>query len=305
MEIKENNFVLYMHTKKTDGLIFYIGIGSKKRSKDRVKRSDRWKEIYRECGRDVTILVSNLYLEHAKELEKKMIAFYGREDKGLGFLVNKTNGGEGTEGYIKTEEQIQHHREIWTDEKKEQKSLEQKLIWSDDKKRKEYSEKFSGEGNPMFGVNWFNLWIEKHGVELSNKMLSDLKLKQSIQRTGENNGRYGKSTVDCWEEQFGEEIALQMWEEQKPKHSVKNKWINVFGEEIGNKMWEEQKQKCSVKGSKNGSAKVTEDDVRWIRINYIPNHPTYGGTAMRDKFGLKRSAFHSIISGKTWKHVII
>ena len=309
MKKKEKTYVLYMHTRKSDGRIFYIGIGSKKRSKDRSKRSDEWKEIYREHGRVVKILAEGLTAERAKELEILMIAFYGRikpnpKKLNYGCLVNKTDGGEGTNGYEKTEEQKEHHKSLWTEEKKLEKSLEQKLLWSDEDKRKEYSERFSGEGNPMFGVNWFEIWIEKYGEEVANQMLVDLKLEQSKQRTGENNGRYGKSNVDCWAEKYGEEVAKQMWEDQKPKHSVKNKWIKEFGEEIGNQMWENQKKHFASKGSDNAAAKVTEDDVRWMRKNYIPNHDIYGGVAMREKFGLGRSAFHSIISGKTWKHIL-
>lgn len=86
---------LYMHTSKTDGRIFYIGIGNERRPYRKDARNKDWRNFVKDNGYDVTILVENLTWQEACELEIKMIAFYGREDKVGGSLLNKTDGGDG------------------------------------------------------------------------------------------------------------------------------------------------------------------------------------------------------------------
>jgi group I intron endonuclease len=95
--VMENN-VLYIHTRKTDGVIFYVGIGNKERPKSKRNRNKHWKGIVKKYGYNVQILCENLDWSRACELEKMMIAFYGRSDKGLGTLVNQTDGGDGFNG---------------------------------------------------------------------------------------------------------------------------------------------------------------------------------------------------------------
>jgi hypothetical protein len=68
------------------------------------------------------IMFDNLTEQEAKELEIVMIAKYGRINLGTGCLANLTNGGEGTSGYIYSEEQ-----------------------------RREISKRMSGENNPGYG----------------------------------------------------------------------------------------------------------------------------------------------------------
>ena len=49
--------------------------------------------------------------------------------------------------------------------------------------------------------------------------------------------------------------------------------------------------------------KLTEQDVKWIRDNYIPKHPEYGGVALSKKFGVIDSTISRIINNKRWKHL--
>ena len=98
-----NDFVVYQHT-KPNGEIFYIGIGSKKRSKCRWKRSKYWNRIVNKYGYKITILYDNLTENEAIDLEINLINKYGRSDLGLGTLCNHTNGGEGIKGYKHTED---------------------------------------------------------------------------------------------------------------------------------------------------------------------------------------------------------
>ena len=52
----------------------------------------------------IVIIKDNLTEQEAKDLEIKLIAKHGRIDLGEGYLINKTDGGEGTNGYIVSEE---------------------------------------------------------------------------------------------------------------------------------------------------------------------------------------------------------
>lgn len=47
---------------------------------------------------EIKIVSSSLNIEQAVELEKELIAKFGREDLGLGTLTNLTNGGDGVHG---------------------------------------------------------------------------------------------------------------------------------------------------------------------------------------------------------------
>lgn len=100
----ENKYCLYQHTRKTDGRIFYIGIGDVKRPHSKTGRNKYWKNIVKKYDYDVNVLVENISWERACELEIIMISFYGRKDKKQGILCNKTDGGDGTIGRIYSQE---------------------------------------------------------------------------------------------------------------------------------------------------------------------------------------------------------
>ena len=98
--MEEEKYCLYQHIRKTDGVIFYIGIGDKLRPYKSYGRNKYWHNTVKKYGYEIRILVDNLTWKKACELEMLMISFYGRKDLGLGNLVNMTDGGEGTLGSI-------------------------------------------------------------------------------------------------------------------------------------------------------------------------------------------------------------
>lgn len=99
-----NRYCLYQHKRLDTNEVFYIGIGSNKRPYTKSKRNNHWKNIVNKHGYTVEIINTNLTLEEARKLEISLISFYGRQNNKTGILVNMTDGGEGTKGFVCTEE---------------------------------------------------------------------------------------------------------------------------------------------------------------------------------------------------------
>lgn len=83
-------FYVYVHKRKTDGSIFYVGKGCGKRAWKKSDRNDWWKNIEAKHGRIVDIIKRDLTEDEAFAFEAEMVASIGREN-----LCNLTDGGEG------------------------------------------------------------------------------------------------------------------------------------------------------------------------------------------------------------------
>ena len=101
--IKDKQIIVYRHRTLDTHEVFYIGIGSVKRSKSK-HRSSFWKNVVNKHGYYIEIIKNNLSWEEACELEQLLIQEYGRRDLQTGILVNLTDGGEGSPGTIISEE---------------------------------------------------------------------------------------------------------------------------------------------------------------------------------------------------------
>ncbi len=97
------NILVYRHRTLDTHEVFYIGIGSLKRSKTKHNRSSYWNNIVNKHGYYIEIIQEGLNWEEACELEELLILEYGRRDLNTGCLVNLTNGGEGSPGVITSE----------------------------------------------------------------------------------------------------------------------------------------------------------------------------------------------------------
>lgn len=98
---------VYIHRKKTDSKIFYVGIGSDdkyKRANWKYQRNEIWTRIYKKHGIEVEITHDNIIWEEACAIEIYLIEFYGRLCNDSGILANITEGGEGNFGLKHTEE---------------------------------------------------------------------------------------------------------------------------------------------------------------------------------------------------------
>src|ERR1035437_7132073 len=103
---------LYLHTRKSDNKVFYVGIGIGKRPYDINKRNEYWKRTAAKHGHNIHIVYDSLTWEVACDLEIKLIKYY-RAVYGE-TLTNMTEGGEGTLGHTHTmsEEGKQRLREL-------------------------------------------------------------------------------------------------------------------------------------------------------------------------------------------------
>lgn len=94
------NFYVYLHRKKTTGEVFYVGKGRGRRAFDSKMRNRHWHFVANKHGFTVEFAQSGLQEWAAFEIESQLIALYGRLDLGLGSLVNYTDGGDGSSGFV-------------------------------------------------------------------------------------------------------------------------------------------------------------------------------------------------------------
>lgn len=110
---------LYRHIRLDTNEPFYIGIGTKKnkifnseeaeyhRAYSKFRKDSRiWNFIQEKTKYDVEILFESDNYEFIKEKEKEFISLYGRIDLKSGTLSNMTDGGDGTLGWIPSEENL-------------------------------------------------------------------------------------------------------------------------------------------------------------------------------------------------------
>ena len=100
---------VYTHTREDKNEVFYVGIGINSNTFERAYRKHGtafWERIAKKTSYKIDIILSNVSWEEACAKEIELIKFYGRRDLGTGSLVNMTDGGEGTIGRLKSEEEI-------------------------------------------------------------------------------------------------------------------------------------------------------------------------------------------------------
>jgi hypothetical protein len=193
METKDT--CLYIHTRKSDGGIFYVGIGNEKRPYTKKNRNKYWYDMVNEYGGfDVTILKTGMSWEEACELEIKMIAFYGRikpykKNPNYGCLINMTDGGEGSKGIIFNEETLQKMSEKKIGKKASEETKKKQSLSNIGKKRSEETKKkmskpkseehrknLTGKNNPNFGnIGEKNATAKKVICIVTNKIYGCIK----------------------------------------------------------------------------------------------------------------------------------
>ena len=188
----ERDTVLYKHIRKSDGVIFYIGIGDSKRPNVKSGRNDHWHNTVKKYGYNIEIITDNLTWDEACSLEIKFIAFYGRKDKNLGNLVNWTDGGEGAknpspENLKKMSDRVKGVNNPMYGKHEENPMYGRcgDLHPSFGIKRPDHSMNMKGENNPMFGRTPYELWVKKYGVEEANR--KEVEINEKRRKSGMGN----------------------------------------------------------------------------------------------------------------------
>jgi hypothetical protein len=266
------NTCLYIHTRKSDGTIFYVGIGDGGRPYGKNGRNRYWHYTVNKYGYNVVILVDDLTCE----LEVLMIAFYGRKDKVGGILVNMTDGGEGANGCTRSEETKQKMRNIWTVDLREKKRLEN-----------------IGEGNGMYGRSLYDTMVDKNGKEETDKKWGQM-IQEKREQMLTNNPHKNP------------EVKIKISNSLKGKTKTEEHRKNLSISAVGRVMDNETKEKISLKskGSGNGRSILTEDNVRFIRQHYKPYSKEYGMKQLANMFGVSIGTIDGITRNVTWVDVV-
>lgn len=235
------NKVGYYHKRLDNGEIFYVGIGEITRPYETKHRNNHWNHTVNKIGYEIVIIKEGLTWEEACEWEVLEIKRIGRRDLGLGPLVNMTDGGEGTQGVIITEERKKNVSEGTKNAMKNpdviQKMKDAKIDFTPWNKGVSC---FVGEDNPNYGNKW------------SDSQKKDL----------------GKKLQKVYEDGFSEEHIRKLKEKRK---------------------------------GKTPAAKLTKEDVLWIRDNINKGNNTINSLSI--KFNVSTGSIRNIVKHKTWVNV--
>lgn len=205
-----NNFYVYLHKKKSDGEVFYVGKGKGNRAYDFTRRSRFWNSVEKIHGVDVCIFADGMSEEQAFNKEVELIKLYGRRQHG-GSLVNLTNGGDGVSGKIWSD----HERMIMA----KRISGENNVSKRPDV-RKKLSERFIGDKNPMKNPeNSAKVSAKNTGKKASEetkRKMSDAhkgktfsdesRKKMSVAKSGSNHPLFGKTLNDEYKKKISESM---------------------------------------------------------------------------------------------------
>jgi len=187
------SFYVYVHRRATDGRVFYVGKGSGSRSHSSHQRSKYWKNIVAKHGYITEIVQTNMLEWWAFELEIELITFYGRD-----VLCNLSDGGEGSSGWIPTEEFKRNVSIFQTGKKRSKETCEKisiKALSRDKSVFAKISKSLTGKPQPWNSGD--NNAMRRPEVIAkrsgSNHHFFD---KKRPEMTGENHHFYGKKRID-------------------------------------------------------------------------------------------------------------
>jgi hypothetical protein len=162
----------------------------------------------------IIFLKQNLTEEEAFKHETYMIAVLGRKDLGTGILRNKTDGGEGSSGAIRSEET----RKILSEKNKGKNHPFYGKKHSEETRRKN-SEANKGKNHPFYG----------------KKRSEETRRKQSEAKKGKNHPNYGKSLPEETRKIISESHkGKKLSEETKRKQSEAKKGSKWWNDGKGN-----------------------------------------------------------------------
>lgn len=194
----------------TRGLESYIGSGSDfMKAVSEFGKENFKKEILEEGIENRNVL---------DDREKYWIKVYDATNPEIGY--NKQTGGHG--GYEVSEETKALQSELKQGENNPMFGRENKC--SDEKREKiiENMPDMSGENNPMYGTHgYYDIWVEKYGLERANEMQAETNKKHSESQSGEKNGMFNKKHKEESKEIMKQKkLGVKLTDEHKHNLSV-------------------------------------------------------------------------------------
>ncbi len=220
IETKElNDTCVYMHHKATNGEIFYVGIGNIERPYDFYQRSRWWKDIVKIHGIIVNICETDMSWSESCDKEINLIKTIGRRDKGLGLLVNMTDGGDGNKNpsYEVRKKMSESKKKLWENIDYKNNMVK---IHTGRKASEETKEKMRIR---MSGENHFNFG-KKYPKDRCNKMKDMQKeiWKREGYRKHMSEVHMGfKPTEETLKRKS--EVAIKMWKNLEYREKIKNR----------------------------------------------------------------------------------
>jgi len=170
------------------------------------------------------IMFTGLTEWEAFEIEMSAIAAYGRIDNGTGCLANHTDGGEGTSGYVLSEEERQKRKDrVFTKE------------W-----RENLSKSRIGDKNHRFGKHWSEADRKRIGESEKGKKESDeTKQKKREAMLGDKNPMYGKPQSEAHRKKNSEgHMGQPAWNKGVPMRESQKQYLkNVRRIKFTNKVY--------------------------------------------------------------------
>jgi group I intron endonuclease len=240
--------IVYEHLRNDTNEVFYVGIGEyEKRAYCKYNRNPYWHNIVNKHGYTINIIHTDISWKDACEIEKELIAKYGRKNLGLGNLVNCTDGGDGILGLVHSEETRQKMSEARKGEKNHMFGKTHS-----EETRQKLSEAGRGEKHRMFG--------KTHSEETRNKISEaqkgkthskESRQKMSEARKGEKHYLFGKT--------HSKESRQKISEAQKGEKN--HMFGKTHSEETRNKISEAQKGKTHSEETKQ---KISEARIKFL-----------------------------------------
>ena len=197
----------YLREDKTP---YYIGKGKGNRIYSKQKYIKPPKDKSR-----IIFLKQNLTEEEAFRHEIYMIDVFGRIDLGTGILHNRTDGGDGSSGAIRSDEtrkKIGEANKGKTLSEETRKKMGEAKKKMSNKTRIKYSETKKGEKNPNYGKTPSKETKKKMSESQKGRTHSEeTKRKLSEAHKGEKNPNYGKTLSDETKRKLSEVKKDRKW----------------------------------------------------------------------------------------------